>query len=139
MSILMSGSAMAAPYAEITPPRKIFPAEYEVGGAGSWNYSDTADMTDASFGSFTADSSGTYVEGGFEDVTIKGTDYKAYKLTHTYTTTIDIPTGAQVVNGQQELWYVNGIGLVREVNVNTDDGSTIMIRDITSWSGLTPI
>lgn len=139
MSILMNGSALMAPYAELSPPRKIFPAEYEVGGAGSWSYNDTANITDASFGSFTADSSGTYTDDGFEDVTIKGTKYTAYKITNTYTVNIDSPLGAQVVNGQQELWYVNGIGLVREVNISTDDGSTIVSRDITSWSGLTPL
>jgi hypothetical protein len=44
-----------------------------------------------------------------------------------------------VINGQQELWYVNGIGLVKERNVSTDDGSTIVSRDITSFRGLTPL
>ncbi len=137
MSLLMQGSAAATPVAEITPARKIFPAEYEVGGAGSWNYSDTANVTDSmGVASFTAESSGTYVDGGFEDIEIDGTTYHAYKLTNTYTTNISLMTGAQTINGQQTLWYVKGIGLVKEENVNTDDGSTIVLRTLTSFTGL---
>ena len=139
MSILTSGTAAAAPYAEISPPRKVFPAEYEVGGAGSWNYNDTATMTDATMGASTADTQGTYTDDGFEDITIKGTTYSAYKLTNTYTMSLTTVMGSSVINGQQELWYVNGIGLVKEVNVNTDDGSTIVNRSLTSFSGLTAI
>jgi len=139
MSILTQGSAVANPFAEISPPRKIFPAEYEVGGAGSWSYSDSATITEASFGGGTATSEGTYVEDGYEDVVIKGTSYSAYKLVHTFTVTISASMLNESVNGQQELWYVNGLGLVKERNVNTDDGSTILSRDLTSYTGLTPL
>jgi len=87
--------------------------------------------------SFTAESTGTYVDGGFEEITVGGETYTAYKLTHTFTTNISLMTGAQTINGQQTLWYVKGIGLVKEENVNTDDGSTIVLRTLTSFTGLT--
>lgn len=137
MSILFGGSALTSEYAEIDPPRKIFPPDYEVGGAGSWTYADTANITDASFGAVTADTTGTFVDGGFETVRVDGVDYDAYKLINTYST--NFTSLGQVINGEQSVWYVEGLGLVKEENINTDDGSTIVSRDLSGYSGLTPM
>jgi hypothetical protein len=42
------------------------------------------------------------------------------------------------INGELEQWYVEGLGLVEEQNTNLDDGSDVMSRVLTSYSGLTP-
>jgi hypothetical protein len=113
------------------------PADYLMGGVGTWTYSyDIEVATDLGL-PLTLHVTGEYEELSNEDVTLfDNSTYTAYHLGNTYSMADDF--GLIAINGYLEQWYVEGLGLVAEINTNTDDGSTIMTRELSAYTALTP-
>lgn len=118
-----------------TSPRKYLPPETDVGNGSTWTYAYTTDV-DMGFGfPMTMSVTGTYEDRGFEDVTLfDGNTYTALHIRNDYT--MDMGTGTPTV-GTLDQWYVEGLGLVRELNVDSA-GSEVMTRELTRYYGLTP-
>lgn len=126
------------PWAAVEPPRKVLPAEADMGSVGSWSYSDVAYAT-LSMGNLTIETNGTFTEQGFATVTLPdGSEADGYTLVNEYTLSVDTGFGPTVTNGTQTLVYAKGIGLVSEENVR-DDGAVLVTKTLTGYSGLTPM
>ncbi|MDP2315418.1 MAG: hypothetical protein Q8P41_21150 [Pseudomonadota bacterium] len=135
VSAEVSGSSLGALLGTPTDPRKYLPSEAELGTGTSWSYAYT---TSASFSGLpvTITVDGAYSEMPLTTVTLyDGNTYDAYYIINSYY--LDLG-GFTQINGELEQWYVEGLGLVREINTNTDDGSDVMSRELTGYSGLTP-
>jgi hypothetical protein len=117
-------------------PRLYLPADWMIGGVGSWDYSYTlAAVTDPTKKSSTLDFTvtGTYTESGFQEIELfDGSTVSAYKLTNTYAMTSVILSMSGVI----EQWWVPGLGLVKEINTDSATSATIMTRDLTGYTGL---
>ncbi len=121
-----------------SPGRQYLPPEYALGAVGSWDYSyslniDAVDGTGKSSPNpYTV--TGSYAEAGIQSYTLfNGETVDAYKLVNTYQQVGQLGT----VNGYIEQWWVKGLGLVKEVHLDMDTGSTIASKELTSYSGLT--
>ncbi len=125
--------------ASLEPGRPYLPPQYALGSVGSWDYAynlyvDTTDPSTGTPTSYLTQTSGTYNEAGFQDITLfNGETVSAYKVVNTYTQVSDLGT----VNGYIESYWVKGLGLVKEVHLNMDTGATIASKDLTSYTGLT--
>lgn len=58
----------------------------------------------------------------------------ACKLANSYSIAMEVST----INGYIEQWWVKGVSLVKETHTNTDDGSELVFREVSSVTGLTP-
>jgi len=128
---LMGGAASPAVF---STPRMYMPAEADIGNAGSWNYNYSTSI-DLGMGAMSVSSSGTYEEIGFESVTLfDGSRVNAWHVQQTYNTQLSgsLP---QSFEGTIDSWWVDGLGLVKEVNLD-NTGSTFMTRELTGYSGL---
>jgi hypothetical protein len=136
-----SGTSFGSLLAALDSPRKYLPAEAEIGTIGSWSYSYSSIVSYSGF-DVTVDVSGAYSELGTESITLyDGSTYDAYHLFNEYTLTATIASfGYELTSydGELEQWWVEGLGLVREENTNLNDGSSVMSRELTGYSGLTP-
>ena len=124
----------------LNPYRKYLPPEWATGSVGSWTYDYTILVQEiADSGTGTTQNwavSGTYTEVGSEDLELfDGTVVSAYKLTNSYTLTKDFET----TEGYIEQWWARGLGLVKELNKSTTDGTTLGSKELTGYSGLTPV
>jgi hypothetical protein len=138
---------IAVPYsvdATLTSPRQYLPPEYALGAVGTWDYAYTLNITasDSSGGGGTPSETvyqveGTFAEVGFEDFTLyDGTTVEAYKLTNSYTMTESGLFGDTVTTGYIEQHFVRGLGLVKEKHSDSENGSIILLKSLTSYSGL---
>lgn len=134
MSGNYGGTALASGTATPDVPRRILPADAEIPGAGTWVYSYTASLSFSGM-PVTITASGAYTEVGIETWTAPdGSTYDTYHLSNAYSEDFG---GMFQLAGVLDQYYVKGLGLVKEVNTQTD-GTVFMTRDIATWSGLTP-
>jgi hypothetical protein len=116
-------------------PRRYLPSDAEIGSGASWSYSYSSSVTYSSL-PLTMTVDGVYSELAPETVTLfDGTSYTAYHLLNEYHMDVSSLT---TYDGEDEQWWVQGLGLVKEVNTNLNDGSEIMYRELTGYTGLTP-
>ena len=119
---------------EFSAPRMYLPADSQIGTAGSWTYSYETYL-DMGTGPTPVQISGEYNELGFESYSLPdGSSVSAYHLEQRYF--VDGGTSGSN-SGTLEQWWVEGLGLVKEVN-EQDNGVTALVRELTSFSGLTP-
>ena len=125
------GGTGSAP-AILSSVRKYLPAESDMGNGGSWNYNYSTSATMMGM-PVTVTASGTFSEAGYDSYEFPdGTRTNAYHMIQTY----DLDLGGfQQISGTIDAWYVDGFGLVKELNVDST-GATFMSRELTSWSGL---
>lgn len=85
---------------------------------------------------------GTYEVVGREDVTVAAGTFSALHLRNTYQqdgdetdTANEVPT----VNNVSDVYYVDGIGLIKELTTAADDPSNVrMSKELTAYTDLTP-
>jgi hypothetical protein len=128
--------------ATVSSPRQYLPPEYAIGAVGNWDYSYSLSIL-ASEGSGSTPTEvlyeveGTYAEVGFEEFTLyDGTTVEAYKLTNSYTMVEEGLFGDTVTTGFIEQHFVKGLGLVKEKHSDSENGSIILLKSLTSYSGL---
>jgi hypothetical protein len=139
VSATASGTDLGALLGTLSSPRKYLPADADLGNGDSWSYSYTVEVTVSGIpATITVD--GAYSEMPMTTVTLfDGNTYAAYHIINDYTLEAGSSFGSLLsINGELEQWYVEGLGLVEEQNTNLDDGSDVMSRVLTSYSGLTP-
>ena len=135
VSAEISGSSLGALLGTPTSPRKYLPAEADLGSGESWSY---AYSVSASFSGLplTITADGSYSEMPMDTITLfDGNTYDAYYIINDYY--LDLG-GLTQIDGELHQWYVEGLGLVREENTNTGDGSSVMTRELSSYVGLSP-
>ena len=139
MSIEAMGTAMSA-IATPDQARMYLPADADLLSIGSWNYSYASSISSSGM-AVDQSVSGTFTELGMEPITLAdGSRYDAYHLLNEYSMSVNaMGMGGTDFNGELEQWWVEGLGLVKEVNTNLNDGSEIMYRELTSYVALTPI
>jgi hypothetical protein len=136
---------VASPYtvdATLSTPRQYLPPEYALGAVGNWDYAYTLMIMSADEGGgtptetiYTVD--GTYAEVGFEEfILFDGTTVDAYKLSNTYSMTESGLFGDTVTTGFIEQHFVKGLGLVKEKHSDSENGSIILLKSLTGYSGL---
>ena len=116
-------------------PRMYLPTDADIGTGLNWDiyYTESIDMGFP----ITLTVDGTADEVGSEDYTLfDGTTHTAWHYRVTYSMDFG---GMYQINGTDDQWYVAGLGLVYEENVNSDDGSDVLIRELTAYDGLTPL
>ena len=64
------------------------------------------------------------------------TTVDAYKLTNSYSMTEDGLFGETVTTGFIEQHFVKGLGLVKEKHSDSENGSIILLKSLTGYSGL---
>lgn len=131
------------------PPRPDLSDMATLKNTGSWSYNyqmhiEPCDPNDSSNPASPGDvpTSGTYTAWG------PGTNpntytaaYQAFKVTNTFDQKgSSYPTGGlQDLQGFSELYYVKGVGLVKEVMSDVNDPSQVYLqKELTSYTGLTP-
>ena len=136
--------------ASLSPYRRFLPPEYAVGASGNWNYSYTTtletvmDSGSGGGGGPTTSSlayEGTFAEAGVSSMVLQtGETVMAYKLVNTYIREGQPPFGAPMpASGYIEQWYVKGLGLVKEVNIDDAKPDPILTKELVSYSGLSII
>ena len=121
-----------------TPPRKYLSSEYALGYEGEWSYSYTLNFEMVISGSpYDSQQSinGLYQDVGFQDITLfDGTTVEAYKVVNSFQI---IAEGSQEPQkGYIEQYWVKGLGLVREIYINDNDGSEVLSKELSTYSGL---
>ena len=78
---------------------------------------------------------GLYQDVGFQDITLfDGTTVEAYKVVNSFQI---IAEGSQEPQkGYIEQYWVKGLGLVREIYINDNDGSEVLSKELSTYSGL---
>jgi len=117
---------------------------------GSWSYTYNLHLkatqinADGTTGPFPKQgdvpSSGQYVAWGRQPVTVGGVTYNAYYVNNQYTQDwTAMGNGFGNVDGYSELWYVEGLGLVKEITTDLADPSSVYIsKELIAYTGLTP-
>ena len=137
-------------WAEYEPTPRVLPRQNQVGQIGSWTYEHTVNLmeldqtTGAEKVTMTVDVAGTYLELGEKEIEVSGTTYTAYRLTNTYSMSsegLGGIIGAFEATGFVDQYYVPGIGLVYESNVQdkSDGTSHTLEKTLTGYTGLTQI
>lgn len=131
-------------------PAVYLPSISELRRAAEWEYAYDLRIEHVSegtpFAPFDIPVSGTYtVSPETRAVTIGSATYQAFHITHEFTQDLSgmgalgIPVPPDVL-GHTELWYVEGLGLVRESTTDRNASSLPVIdRTLVSYSGLTPV
>lgn len=131
-------------------PRAYLPSLSDLRNGAQWQYTYDLRVEDISgsggFQPSNVPTTGTYTAWpGMQPVTIAGVTYQAFYLTNQYTqdwSRMDMlgTQGLSNVEGYSELWYVEGLGLVKEKTTDLNDPSSIYVeKTLTSFSGLTPV
>jgi hypothetical protein len=137
--------------ASLSPHRRFLPPEYAVGASGNWNYNYTTTMTTMMSGgggggggepqvaSLTYE--GTFAEVGVSSLVLEsGESVMAYKLVNNFVRNGTAPFGAPLPeSGYIEQWYVEGLGLVKEVNIDDAQPEPVLTKDLISYTGLSII
>ena len=119
-------------------PRRYLSPEYAVGAEGSWEYDYTLQITQYPQGGKPAQVSrqvsGVYQDAGFVTITLfDGTSVEAYKLTNNF---LMMDEFGQQQDGYIEQYWVKGLGLVRESFEDQTQGTILMEKELSSYSGL---
>lgn len=135
-------------------PRKHLPSVSAMSAVPTWSFDIDATMwINTTQGSQAM--VGTVIAFGEESVTVPKGTYDAYKFVIEYTETRNTSTGGGLfqqifgalfqqlfsdlfgaqnesgeVHGQSELWYVEGIGLVKQVTIDADTGTVLVTKEM---------
>ena len=126
------------------PNRTYLPDVSEMGTGWSQDYSYTLDIDAGGF-PVSIPTEGTYVELGYDEIDTEAGTFDAYVVSNTFfqdrsaLATFDsfMPGIGDSVEGYSELYYVEGIGLVYELTVDTTTGDTVMEKELVDYDGLT--
>lgn len=131
-------------------PRAYLPPMTDLRNGLQWSYAYDLRVEDISgsgqFQAYVLPTSGTYTAWpGTQPVTIAGVTYQAFYLTNQYTQELLGMDALGVsppdnINGHSELWYVEGLGLVKEKTTDLNDPSVLSVeKTLVSFTGLTPV
>ncbi len=125
-------------------PRRYFSPEWAVGSEGSWDYAYDLNITQYMSGSSKANYvvqqvSGTYADAGTDELTLfDGTTVTAYKLTNNSLIISDSGFGTTKQDIYIEQYWVKGLGLVKETFEDQTEGTTLMTKELSGYTGLSP-
>ena len=121
------------------PPRKYLSSEYALGYEGEWEYEQSIALNVRVSGSdypATIALDGLYQDVGFQDITLfDGTVVEAYKLVNSFQMT----ENNENKEGYIEQYWVKGLGMVREIYINGADGTEILSKELSSYTGISII
>jgi hypothetical protein len=123
---------------ELSSPRKDLPAVSEFGSAGSWSYNYTLSISNDML-PLTVPTSGTFQEMGTTSVTVPAGTFDVYCVSNTFTqdrSALEIIGKGGTINGYGTLCYAEGIGLVKEETIDTATSEILMVKELSSYSGL---
>jgi len=131
--------------ATLTPPRNYLPPEFAVGGIGSWDMSYNLNMNIVGADG-TPQQQVRLTEGDFQEVGAQnpydlpnGDTVEAYKVNISFTVTETSNPLASPSDGYIEQYWVKGLGMVKETYINPADQSIILSKELSSYSGISPI
>ena len=83
--------------------------------------------------------SGTYSDAGMTELTLfDGTTVTAYKLTNNSLIISDSGFGTSEQDIYIEQYWVKGLGMVKETFEDQTEGTILMTKELSAYSGLTP-
>ena len=121
-------------------PRRYLSPEWAINSEGSWDYKYALNITQTSAAGgkptqVVQNVSGTYADAGMSELTLfDGTVVEAYKITNNCLITTDF--GEQ--DGYIEQYWVKGLGMVKEVFEDQTEGTVLMEKELSGYTGLTP-
>jgi hypothetical protein len=123
-----------------SPARKFLPGPNDIEGDDTWTYSYNMSVTSGSSGTpSNVQTAGTYTNYGFDDVDVPAGHFTNVLWLHNdYQQTPDqnLEQYVPAVHATSDLYYAEGVGLIKETTVNVDTSTVIMQKELASKSGL---
>ncbi len=131
-------------------PRRYLSPEWSLGAEGSWDYDYTLRIEQPAKqgggggggGQPTVTEqavSGTYTDAGMVEISLfDGSTVTAYKLTNNALIVTDNGFGTSEQDIYIEQYWVKGLGLVEEVFEDQTEGTVLLTKELSAYSGLTP-
>lgn len=123
-------------------PRRYLSPEWALGSEGSWDYAYDLNITQNASGKsnqIVQQVSGTYSDAGMAELTLfDGTVVTAYKLTNNSLIISDSGFGTTKQDIYIEQYWVKGLGMVKETFEDQTEGTVLMTKELSAYSGLTP-
>lgn len=125
-------------------PRRYFSPEWAVGSEGTWDYDYDLNITQYAAGgkkpSYVVQHvSGTYADAGTTELTLfDGTTVTAYKLTNNSLIVSDSGFGKTKQDIYIEQYWVKGLGLVKETFEDQTEGTILLSKELSGYTGLSP-
>jgi len=125
-------------------PRRYLSPEWAIGSEGSWEYAYDLNINQYMSGSHKPTQviqqvSGTYSDAGMTDLTLfDGTTVTAYKLTNNSLIISDNGFSTSEQDVYIEQYWVKGLGMVKETFEDQTEGTILMTKELSAYSGLTP-
>ncbi|MFT5682049.1 MAG: hypothetical protein ACI8RZ_002967 [Myxococcota bacterium] len=125
-------------------PRRYFSPEWAVGSEGTWDYGYDLNIVQYAAGgkkpSYVLQQvSGTYADAGIADLELfDGTTVTAYKLTNNSLIVSKNKFGSTKQDIYIEQYWVKGLGLVKETFEDQTEGTILLSKELSAYTGLTP-
>jgi hypothetical protein len=125
-------------------PRRYFSPEWAVGSEGTWSYDYDLNITQYMSGgnkpSYVLQQvSGTYSDAGTAELELfDGTTVTAYKLTNNSLIVSDSGFGKTEQDIYIEQYWVKGLGLVKETFEDQTEGTILLSKELSGYTGLSP-
>ncbi len=116
------------------PARVVLPKFDQVGTGATWTFD--YDLEVDSGGNATAiPTAGSSTEEDTESVTVPAGTFLAWKITSTWSQDFT-DAGGDLLERDSTFWYVEGLGLVKELTIDAATGDLVIEKVLTDYSGL---